>query len=382
MARVFGAAVFALALGACDAVRVPGDGQDVPAPNAPVDQEPAPVPPVDTEPLRPAPETDTAPDAETPPSETVPQDETAPDAAEVTPQPEPVSAPVTDLAAINAAICGLPIKPAEDTLTIAQLTGAQPPNADLVGVATINGTSASLSDFPGLVKMEPRETLPGGAIASGHCGATRIAPNWFVTAAHCLDDDYDEVVLVTAAENLQSPLAKRVQASASLCHRAYGGAGNNYVNDIALVRVDDSVLADITGIPIAAFGVTQTTLVPLNYDSAEMAGWGLTAFRGTLSNDLLSAKLSITSVGPAAINVESANGSGPCVGDSGGPLFLTEGDGTRTAVGVLSVVEQNTQTEQFCEGTYGARYTNLQGYADWIEETMAACDANSGLCGF
>jgi secreted trypsin-like serine protease len=307
---------------------------------------------------------------------------------EVTPEPTPTETTevpaeeVTDLASINAALCGLPVQPVDDSLTIAELTGAQPLDDDIVGVSTINGAAAALSDFPGLVKMEPREILPGGAIASGHCGATRIAEHWFITAAHCLDDDYDEVLLIAGAETLSSPFAKRVQATGSVCHAAYGGAGNNYVNDIALVRIADDALVDLADIPIARFGATSETLVPMNYQTAHMAGWGLTSFRGQLSPSLLSATLTMSGVGPAAISVESLNGSGPCVGDSGGPLFVDDADGPPIVVGVLSVVEQNLETRQFCEGEYSARYTNLQGFKPWIDAVMSACDAGNGLCGF
>ncbi len=356
-----------LTLTACDQIRLPGD---------------------DT---APATEPDTAPVTVSSPSDSA---ETLPEPASGTPGSDPVeglgstglsipvASPVTDLSAVNAALCGLPIRPVDSSLTLAEITGAQPTDAGLVGTAVINGDGAFLADFPGLVKMEPREFLPGGAISSGHCGATRIAENWFITAAHCLDDDYDEVLLIAGAEDLQSPLAKRVPAHASLCHAAYGGAGNSYVNDLALVRVDDDMLGELGGVEIARFGRTDKTLVPFNYAQARMAGWGLTSFNGSLSNTLLSATLTMTGAGPAAIGVESLNGAGPCVGDSGGPLFVSEEDGHQVVVGVLSVVEQNLESRAFCAGTYGARYTNLQGYDGWIRDVIATCDNGAGLCGY
>jgi len=355
-----------LTLSACDQIRLPGDGRPNPTPPPMTEPEQTAPEPTVPEPVTPEPETTTPTPA--------PTEEPTPETAE--------AAPITDLAQVNAAVCGLALRPIDNSLTLAEVADAAPPNPDAISVAVINGDAASLSDFPGLVKMEPRETLPGGAISSGHCGATRIASNWFITAAHCLDDDYDEVLLIAGSENLQNPFAKRVQATSSLCHAAYGGAGNNYVNDIALVRVDDDVAAKLTDLPIATYGATQRSLVPFKYETVQMAGWGLTAFRGSLSNDLLTATLHLTGTGPAAIGVESIEGSGPCVGDSGGPLFVTEADGTKTVVGVLSVVEQNLETGQFCAGQYGARYTNLQGYTGWISETIAACENNSGLCGF
>ncbi len=367
-------AAAALTLTACDQIRLPGSEKTPPE----TASDPAETP-VDT----PVVVADTTPPPVTEEPVTVPVTDTAPVTEPVDDMASTeVNVAIADLAAINAAVCGLPMRPADNSLTLAERTGAQPADPNAVSTATINGMAATLTSFPGLVKMEPREILPGGAISSGHCGATRIAEHWFITAAHCLDDDYDEVMLVTSSETLSSPLAKRVQARASLCHAAYGGAGDNFVNDIALVRVDDSVLADLASVPVANFGPTDKTLVPFNYAQVSMAGWGLTSFTGSLSNELLSADLTLTGTGPAAIGVESVDGAGPCIGDSGGPLFVREEDGTQTVIGVLSVVEQNLETRQFCEGRYGARYTNLQGYDDWIRDVMAACDNGTGLCGF
>lgn len=377
----------AVSLAACDQVRLPGSGEATPA--SPPETTPTDTASVDTPPVTDvaAPEPkDEAPVTEVETGETIttepPEIETDTGAEPADTDAPEAEAGITDLAAINAAICGLPLRPLDNSLTLAEQTGAQPADPDVIDTATINGVAASLADFPGLVKMEPREILPGGAISSGHCGATRIAQNWFITAAHCLDDDYDEVLLIAGVENLQNPTAERVQARASVCHAAYGGAGNNFVNDIALVRVDDTVLPDLAGVPIATFGEADKPLVPFNYSNVKMAGWGLTSFNGRLSSDLLTATLALTGTGPAAIGVESVDGAGPCVGDSGGPLFVADEDGTQTVVGVLSVVEQNQENGLFCDGTYGARYTNLQGYQDWIAAVIETCDNTSGLCGF
>ncbi|MHA7900249.1 MAG: S1 family peptidase [Henriciella sp.] len=366
----------ALCLTACDRVRLPGADM-VPAEEATK---------VATEPERQAAVSMESSDDEmvSPQAvilDPVTADETPenPDAL-VPEQPLPIL--VEDLAEVNAMLCGLPVKPFNDSPTLAERTGARPADPDLFGTATINGAAASLMDFPGLVKMEPRAFLPSGAIASGHCSATRIAERWFVTAAHCLDDDFDEVVLIAGSETLSSPLATRVNASASLCHASYDGAGSHFNNDIALVRVEDEALAGLGRVPVVKFGTTDKPLVPFNYSEARMAGWGLTVFQGRLSDTLLSAALTISGTGPAEISVVSQDGAGPCVGDSGGPLLVMEEDGSSVVVGVLSVVEQNLETGAFCDGMYGARYTNLRGYEDWIEKVISTCENGLGLCGF
>lgn len=282
------------------------------------------------------------------------------------------------LGMLNATLCGLG-QDAPETPTAANVAGATELEEKAFAPAAVNGLSASLASFPGIVKIEPRTPRSDGFTTLNHCSATRIADNWFVTAAHCVDDPFDEIRLIGESENLRSPLAKTTTASLAICHAGYNGVPTGYANDLALVRLGDDHIADLQNVPIARFGETATPLAPANYPVADMAGWGLTHYGGQLSNDLLSATLSITAAGPAIIQVASRGGSGPCAGDSGGPLYVTESDGSKTLVGVLSVVEQNS-TGEFCAGEYNGRYTNLQGYSDWIDNIISRCDANPETC--
>lgn len=292
---------------------------------------------------------------------------------------EPNGSPSSALALVNASQCVLP-EGAAPTPTVAMAAGATELEEPVMGAEAVNALSASLSAFPGIVKLEPRRTEPTGLIASGHCGALRIAPNWFVTAAHCIDEPFDEIRVIGEAANLRSPQARRAPADYAICHAGYQGAENGYANDIALIRMTSAQVAALGNVPVARFGATQAPLAPANYAFAEMAGWGVTQFDGQLSSELLTTRLKITRAGPAAITVSSDNGAGPCIGDSGGPLYVTETDGSKTAVGILSVVEQNPVTGTFCEGDYDGRYTSLQGYAGWISGVIALCEKDEAAC--
>ncbi|MBY9066586.1 trypsin-like serine protease [Hyphomonas sp. WL0036] len=318
---------------------------------------------------------------------------TAEDGDGAAPAPGPDTAPAPDedaqlmpaalraatLGPINAGICSLP-DGAAPTPTVARAAGATGLEEPVAGVEAVNALAATLGSFPGIVKLEPRRAEPTGAIASGHCGAVRIARNWFVTAAHCIDEPFDELRVIGEAANLRSPEAKRVSADYAICHAGYQGTNNGYANDIALVRMNEAQIAALGNVPVARFGATAKPLAPANYPAGEMAGWGLTRFDGQLSNELLTTRLKITHAGPATITVASENGAGPCIGDSGGPLYVTEEDGSKTVVGILSVVEQNRTTGHFCEGDYSGRYTNLQGYAGWISAVMALCETDGAAC--
>ena len=283
------------------------------------------------------------------------------------------------LGLVNASRCTLP-SGAAPTPTVAKAAGATELEEPMVGTEAVNALAASLSAFPGIVKIEPRRTDAAGIVASGHCGAVRVARNWFVTAAHCIDEPFDEIRLIGEAANLRSPDARRTSAEYAVCHAGYQGTDNDYANDIALVRLSEEQIAGLGNVPVARFGQTALPLAPANYPVGEMAGWGLTRFDGQLSNDLLTTRLKIVAAGPAAITVSSENCAGPCIGDSGGPLYVTEADGSKTVVGILSVVEQNRTTGHFCEGDYNGRYTNLQGYAGWISSVMALCEQDGAAC--
>ncbi len=378
-----------LLLTACDGVRVPGaapagetppisaSGQDT-GPGTPVET----TSPTDTGTPTTVPGTEgTAPDDGGLPGDpaeptnvdgdpVVDGEPTAPD------NPVDLPPPLSSLTEINAVNC---LVFSSDSVTVAELMDARDPEPS-VGLAAVNGQSALRASYPGIVKMQPAEDLGGGAVAHGHCGATRIANNWFVTASHCLDGGYDRIEFIVGAETLTSPTALRIVGERAICHAAYGGAVERYSNDVALVEISDEVAAQLTAIPIASLAAPTQTFTPRNYGEAWVAGWGLTNFAaGRLSNDLLSARVRVTNVGPALILTQSIGGAGPCIGDSGGPLYVEESDGTRRLVGVLSAVEGNA-SNKFCEGTYTARFTNLRGFTGWIDDVIAACESDSALC--
>lgn len=367
-------------LAACDAVRVPGQDEGVANPPAvevvdvatPGEDEAASAPT-----QQPASSTAVAPT----PVETGP-DETSPTPApiETTEEAALPGESVIDLAQINAITCGLE-RTEEETLTVAQSFQQQQPSPQpesLLTTAAVGGMAARLASFPGIVKMEPRRQQ-GTGIASGHCGATRISERWFVTAAHCVDEGYDEIRFVTGVENVRDEAgAHIVQAELSICHSAFERAGT-MPNDIALMRVPEAAISQITSIPIANYGETEQTLSSFNYPRAEMAGWGVTQFNALPSPILLSANLELVSTGAGQLTISSLNGSGPCVGDSGGPLYVEEEDGKMVVVGVLSHVLPNAEG-RVCEGEYRGRYTNLQSFLGWMDGVMQACDADTTLC--
>jgi len=297
---------------------------------------------------------------------------------------------ITNLAAINATPCAAATT--QKTETIAQVANATTPvsriddslSSRVIQPSVVNPVGSALAltalraDYPGIVKLEPKKQLSETSASSGHCGATRIASNWFVTAAHCLDEEYDRTILKVGHEKLDGPVVEEITAGWSACHAAYSGQQGGLDNDIALVHVSEDQLSKLNTVPIANIVSNDQSLSPLTHPTGKMAGWGLTAPGGSLSNTLLGTNVEVKSIGPALIKVNSIDGKGPCIGDSGGPLFLSGDFGNPVLLGVLSGVEK--ASGQACTGDYTARYTNLQGYTNWINSVINACTTNPTLC--
>ena len=252
-----GAALMALAtLPACDAVRLPvfnpaGEEAAAAAPATELLES-------DSEALAVEPEADFAETGETP---TVDRGAPVAEAEENTllspesivgdddiPEPEisesdaeeaSTSDPGLTLAELNAVPCGLPAE-APPTLTVGAVAGATEVEETAVGAEAVNGLAASLASFPGIVKLEPVKPAKDGLIATGHCGAIRIADRWLATAAHCVDEPFDQLRIIGTAEDLSSPLAHTTEGEFAICHGGYAGTANGYANDLALIRLSEA----------------------------------------------------------------------------------------------------------------------------------------------
>jgi hypothetical protein len=361
-------------LASCDAVRVPG-----------VERPEEPESPVAADPPSQVPsQAPNTPPASDPGAPAAPADPGT-DTADTDPEP-PAAAPIYDLAEINAVTCGLP-ETAEPTPTLAQLNkaaaaelGPQPESLLQTQVVGVSMAVSSLDLFPGIVKIEPVNYDVLGNESRGHCGATRIADRWFLTAAHCIDEGYDEIRFIAGAVNVRdTENASIFKAESAICHAGYGGLDTGMINDIALIKVSEDTLPTIRNVPIASYGEPDETFSPDNYSTPIMAGWGSTSYGSTPSEVLLSTEVRLVSASPSVILVESVDGRGPCQGDSGGPLYVTEEDRQQRVVGVLSNV-QSARGSTPCAGTYRGQYTNVGGYADWIDNVIRACEDNPLLC--
>jgi secreted trypsin-like serine protease len=150
----------------------------------------------------------------------------------------------------------------------------------------------------------------GGLVLNNeiYCTATRIAPGWALTAAHCVRDAW--------------PSALRTDQGESMVVNATV----HPTLDAALLELDDVGDASTT-LPL-------TNKLPSTGDEVMLAGRGYTetAERG----DLRTVIEHVSAARPAEITVDGQGKSGACHGDSGGPLLLRSLSGGFEVIGVLA----------------------------------------------
>lgn len=272
------------------------------------------------------------------------------------------------------------------------------------------GRQANDGEHPYQVALLRADSIgdnPESQYSSQFCGGSLIAPDWVLTAAHCLSN-YGEVVAAANVAVLSGTTdlmqGEPIPASRVIVHEGY----NEWTleNDIALIQLSRPASAPPVAIDRVSAGAGRATVT----------GWGLTEDgeypRYLIKSDIevvpnaqcnngiktiyaRSLREAVVSLGSQyGIDAEAAGrlgdemalsladplsdtmlcaglpegGRDSCYGDSGGPL-VTSTNGQVTQIGVVSWGEGPADAEIKCghAGVYGV-YSRVSSFAGWIDQ--------------
>ncbi len=171
------------------------------------------------------------------------------------------------------------------------------------------------------------------------CTGTAVSDQALVTAAHCVPQEKENLQIFLAVNPLDEKSDVETSAiSKIVVHSDYNAAEPMKSVDLAILHLREKLPISYQAVSVAkasAFKVGQDILLAGygNNSSQEIEGFGR----------LRQVRASVSEIAGSFFEVDQSLGKGICDGDSGGPVFVVEGE-TLTLLGVSKLVYDKKQT--------------------------------------
>jgi len=221
----------------------------------------------------------------------------------------------------------------------------------------VGGQVANTTDFPTVVALE---TAPG----QWFCTGSLIAPEWVLTAAHCVEGETAATIKIRLDDNNINDTTggQEVPVAQVTAHPGYNGI--DWDNDVALIKLATPI-TDRTPTKIhRSMPSPATSMIQVGYgavdDNDMVAG---------VLHELVTTSIDCAQTGDASIMAQNVvcfdqrDGNGTCYGDSGGPSFVQVGD----TLEVAAITSGGTV--QSCLDGFDIQ-TSVYGELAFIDETM------------
>ncbi|WP_094752135.1 trypsin-like serine protease [Psychromonas sp. CD1] len=249
----------------------------------------------------------------------------------------------------------------------------------------IGGIEANNNDWPFMILMKSKNDSTYNL-----CGASLIAKQWVLTAAHCIFNNKKEkrplntISLFIGEYDLNNSNVIGISPIEIYTHPDYDS--QTFKNDIALLKLPKPVNSEHL---LLRANIARTEQALHNGEFVTVIGWGSTIpyaygedVTPQISTVLREVELNLLSDNACASVIgkdvtayklcASATNKDSCQGDSGGPLMISTKIGWQQ-IGVVS------SGRGCAEANFPGIYTRVAIYQDWIDKHVKYANASSDL---